>query len=426
MSIESTLEYIHSVKWQGSKPGLERTRELLARLGNPEKRLRFVHVAGTNGKGSTSAMMAAVLRAAGCKTGLYTSPYVLRFNERIQIDGEQISDDELERMTDIVRPHAGAMADSPTEFELITALAMLHFEQAGCDIVALEVGLGGELDSTNVIPAPELAVITAMGLDHTAELGPTLREIAAAKAGIIKPGGQVVVYGEEPEAFAVFEKRSFEVGASLERVDFSRLSVKELSLGGSTFDFAPFAGLRIPLAGTYQPKNAALAITALEALRRRGYKIPDAAVREGLASVRWPGRFEVLRRHPVFVIDGAHNPHGIAAAADSIRELFAARLRRGEKLVFLVGVMADKDAGAMMEAIAPLARAFVAVTPENPRAMDAAALAELLGGYGVPAEACGTVEAGVRRASEIAGESGAVAALGSLYFSSDVRKAAFV
>ncbi|MDR0445663.1 MAG: bifunctional folylpolyglutamate synthase/dihydrofolate synthase [Oscillospiraceae bacterium] len=426
MSIQSTLEYIHSVKWQGAKPGLERTRELLRKLDNPEKSLKFIHVAGTNGKGSTAAMMASVLRAAGFKTGLYTSPYILRFNERMQINGEQISDAELEAMTDIIRPHADSMTDSPTEFELITALAMLYFKRAECDIVVLEVGLGGELDSTNVIDTPELAVITAMGLDHTAELGPTLREVASAKAGIIKPRGAAVVYGAEPEALAVFEERCRAVGASLERADFSRLRVKTLSLDGSLFDFLPLTDIRIPLAGTYQPKNAALAITALEALRRRGYDIPDAAIRAGLGAVKWPGRFEVLRRDPVFIIDGAHNPHGIAAAADSIRELFADRLSRGDKPVFLVGVMADKDVRSMMGSIAPFAGAFIAVTPDNPRAMKAPELSALLSEYGVPSEAYDSVSEGVRRAMELAGRDGAVAALGSLYFSSDVRRAAFV
>ncbi|MDR0839577.1 MAG: bifunctional folylpolyglutamate synthase/dihydrofolate synthase [Oscillospiraceae bacterium] len=418
MSIETTLEYIHSVKWQGAKPGLERTRELLEKLGNPEKSLKFVHVAGTNGKGSTSAMMASALRAAGYVTGLYTSPYILRFNERMQVDGEQISDGELEEMTELIRPHADAMDDAPTEFELITALAMVYFARRRCDIVVLEVGMGGELDSTNVIATPELAVITAMGLDHTAELGNTLAEIASAKAGIIKAGGDVAVYGAEPEAVAVFEKKCADVGARLVRTDFARLSVRSSSIGGSIIDFGAIRDIFLPLAGTYQPKNAALAITALEVLRGKGWRISDGNIRDGIASVRWPGRFEILRREPVFIIDGAHNPHGIAAAADSLRSLFGEK-----KLVFLVGVMADKDVGTMMGAIAPLAGAFVAVAPHNPRAMGAGALAAMLGGYGVPVEAFADIGEGVARAIQLAGVGGAVAALGSLYFSADVRSA---
>ncbi|MDR0906271.1 MAG: bifunctional folylpolyglutamate synthase/dihydrofolate synthase [Oscillospiraceae bacterium] len=418
MSVETTLEYIHSVKWVGAKPGLERTRALLEMLGNPEKTLKFVHIAGTNGKGSTAAMLASVLRDAGYKTGLYTSPYILRFNERMQVNGEQISDAELEEMTDAIRPFADSMTDSPTEFELITALAMLYFARRECDIVILEVGMGGELDSTNVIPTPELAVITAMGLDHTSELGSTLAEIASAKAGIIKSGGDVVVYGAEPEALAVFERKCADVGAHLTRTDFSRLRVASSSLDGSVIDFTPLTGVKLPLVGSYQPKNAALAITALEALRDKGYTITDDNIKNGIAAVKWPGRFEVLRKNPMFIIDGAHNPHGIAAAAESIRDLF-----RGEKLVFLVGVMADKDVAAMMDAIATLAKAFIAVTPPNPRAMKAPELQKLLSGYGVPAEAFADIRAGVARATELAETGGAVAALGSLYFSADVRNA---
>ncbi|MDR3310210.1 MAG: bifunctional folylpolyglutamate synthase/dihydrofolate synthase [Oscillospiraceae bacterium] len=417
MSIEQTLAYIHSVKWQGAKPGLSRTRELLSKLGDPQNRLRFVHIAGTNGKGSTAAMTAAVLKASGYKTGLYTSPYILRFNERMQIDGEQISDSVLGELTDVIRPFADAMEDSPTEFELITALAMLWFERNGCEIVVLEVGMGGELDSTNVIATPEVAVITAIGLDHTAELGGTIAEIASAKAGIIKPGGTVVCYGEEESAVRVFAEKCRAVGAELIRTDFSRLSVAGSGLDGSVIDFAPYRGLTIPLAGTYQPKNAALAITVIEALRRRGFSIPDDALRSGLASVQWAGRFEVLRRDPVVILDGAHNSHGIHAAAQSFTALFP-----GQKLIFLVGVMADKDVASMMAELAPLAAHFVAVTPHNPRAMKADRLAELLRTLGAPAVAADTVEDGAKLALRLSGGA-PVAALGSLYFSADVRAA---
>ena len=192
MNYEQAMEYIHAVQWAGHKPGLSRTRTLLAALGDPHKQLRFVHVAGTNGKGSTAAMLASCLQAAGYRVGLFTSPFINRFNERIQVDGQQIPDEELVRLVEQVQPAADAMADVPTEFEIITALGMLYFARKQCDIVVLEVGLGGTLDSTNVIENPECAVITALGMDHVRELGPTLADIAAAKAGIIKPGCPVV------------------------------------------------------------------------------------------------------------------------------------------------------------------------------------------------------------------------------------------
>ena len=292
MDYESALNYIHAVQWAGHKPGLERTRTLLAALGDPHKALKFVHVAGTNGKGSTAAMLASCLQAAGYRVGLFTSPFINRFNERIQVDGEQVPDQELVRLVERVRPAADAMADVPTEFEIITALGMLYFAERRCDIVVLEVGLGGTLDSTNVIDPPECAVITALGMDHVKELGPTLADIASAKAGIIKPGSPVVSYGGVPEADAVIARAAAEQGAPLTVVDFGKLKMEDGSLDAVTFDFDGLNGVRLPLIGSYQPRNAAVAITALRVLRGRGWNIPEQAIRTGLETVRWPGRFE--------------------------------------------------------------------------------------------------------------------------------------
>jgi len=418
MNISETLEYIHSVKWVGSKPGLSRTQTLLAALGNPEKSLKFIHIAGTNGKGSTAAMISNVLTCSGYRTGLYTSPYITRFNERMQIDGVYISDDELCALTEIIRPHADAMEDSPTEFELITALGMLYFKRHNCDIVVLEVGMGGELDSTNVIDTPLLAVITAMGMDHVKELGGTFESICEAKAGIIKPGGDAVVYGAETEAVQVFKKRCDEVGASFTRVDFTKLNVKSVTPDGCVCDFGTYKDLEIPLAGTYQPNNMALAVTALDALREKGWGITEESLRRGLKTVRWPGRFEVLRRNPLVILDGAHNDHGAAAAADSFEKMFP-----GKKIVFLSGVMADKDVEHMFARLAPLALCFVCVTPHNPRAMQGHDLAALISEkFGVTACCAPSIADGAAIALKIAGADGIVAALGSLYFSADVTK----
>ena len=336
MDYQEALAYIHAVHWQGHKPGLDRTRALLAALGDPHKGLRFVHVAGTNGKGSTAAMLDSCLRCAGYRVGLFTSPYINRFNERIQVDGVPIPDGDLVRLVEQVRPAASAMTDVPTEFELITALGMLYFAQERCDIVVLEVGLGGALDSTNVIDPPACAVITALGMDHVQELGPTLADIAAAKAGIIKPGSPVVSYGGAPEADRVIAAAAAACGAPLTVVDFARLTLRGAGLEGQTFDYDGLTGLTLPLLARYQPRNAVVAIEALRALRARGWQIPDSAIRQGLAQVRWPGRFELLRRDPPFLLDGSHNAHGMRATADSLRALFP-----GEKFVFLVSIMAD-------------------------------------------------------------------------------------
>ena len=417
MDYESALNYIHAVQWAGHKPGLERTSTLLAALGDPHKALKFVHVAGTNGKGSTAAMLASCLQAAGYRVGLFTSPFINRFNERIQVDGEQVPDQELVRLVERVRPAADAMADVPTEFEIITALGMLYFAERRCDIVVLEVGLGGTLDSTNVIDPPECAVITALGMDHVKELGPTLADIASAKAGIIKPGSPVVSYGGVPEADAVITRAAAEQGAPLTVVDFGKLKMEDGSLDAVTFDFDGLNGVRLPLIGSYQPRNAAVAITALRVLRGRGWNIPEQAIRTGLETVRWPGRFELLRHTPAFLLDGSHNAHGMRATVQSLKDRFP-----GEKFVFLVSIMADKDVDEMLQLLAPLAERFVTVAAHTPRAMPAETLAEHIRAYGCPAEAAGSIEAGVARAMELGG-TGPVCALGTLYFSGDVRQA---
>lgn len=417
MTGQDAIAYIHSFNWEKHTPGLSRIRTLLHMLGDPQRDMKFVHVAGTNGKGSTCACLAAVLQAAGYRVGLNTSPYLVTFHERIQVNGEMISDGDLAATAEQVRPAAGAMAEHPTEFELITAIALLYFRQRGCDIVVLEAGLGGALDASNVIDVPEAAVLTAMGMDHVALLGPTLADIASAKAGIVKPGGDVVSYGGCPEADAVFRRKCRQQGACLTEVDFSRLRPRSLTLDGTVFDFAPYENLRLPLAGAYQLKNAATAITALEILRRKGWHIPDAAIRSGLAAVRWPGRFEVLRRAPVFLLDGAHNAHGIAAAVESLRALFPS-----QKLVFLLGILADKDVDHMLDLLTPLAQRVFTIRPDSPRALPAEALCGLLAARNIPAQVCGTVEEGVDAAIGAAGADGVVCALGSLYFSGDVRR----
>ncbi|MCD8127767.1 MAG: bifunctional folylpolyglutamate synthase/dihydrofolate synthase [Clostridiales bacterium] len=417
MSYESTLAYIHQVSWRGQKPGLSRTRDLLSALGSPERQLRFVHIAGTNGKGSTAACLASILQAAGYRVGLYTSPFLNRFNERVQVNGVPISDGDLEQVVDEIRPHADAMADAPTEFELITALGFLYFARQTCDIVVLEVGLGGELDSTNVISAPECAVITALGMDHVRELGPTLADIARAKAGIIKPGTTVVSYGGAPEADEAIAAKCRETGCPLINAPFQRLTVHSTDLEGCHFDFDSLQDLTIPLLGAYQPKNAAVAVTAARVLTQRGWRIPDEAIRRGLASVSWPGRFELLSRSPMLILDGSHNPHGMRATVDSLRAVFP-----GEQFVFLLSVMADKDYPAMLDLLAPLAKAFFTVTANTPRALDAQALAEACRARGVPATACGSIPQGLAAALDTA-QGGVTVALGTLYFSGDVRQA---
>ena len=416
MTYEEALSYIHSICWKGSKLGLDRTRELLGKLDDPQKELKFIHIAGTNGKGSTAAMLSSILEEAGYRVGLYTSPFINRFNERMQVNHQPIPDEELAALTEYVRPHADAMADSPTEFELITALAMVWFARQKCDIVVLEVGMGGELDSTNIIDVPEAAVIAAMGMDHVKELGPTMADIARAKAGIIKEGGRVVSYGGNPEADEVIAAVCRARNASLCQPDFSAIVPGDFSLEGQTFSYKGWRGLRIPLVGAYQMNNAAVVLETVEVLRQRGWSVSDEAVRQGLADTRWPARFEVLRRDPVFIVDGGHNPHGIRATAESLSRLFP-----GRKITFVTGVMADKDVEHILGLIVPLAEQFFTVRPDNPRAMDAGELAARIEAMGAKATACASVQDGVDRAIQAEGPHGVACALGSLYMSGEVR-----
>ncbi len=416
MTYNEALTYIHSICWKGSKLGLDRTRELLGKLGNPEKQLKFIHIAGTNGKGSCAAMLSSILEEAGYHTGLYTSPFINRFNERMQIDHQCIPDDELAELTEYIRPFADGMEDSPTEFELITALAMVYFARHKCDIVVLEVGMGGELDSTNIIDVPEAAVIMAMGLDHVKELGPTMADIARAKAGIIKEGGDVVIYGGNPEADPVFEEVCAQRSAKLHKADFSAIVPGPFGLDGQSFSYGAWKDLQIPLVGVYQMRNAAVVLETVQVLRGKGWHISDAAVASGLKNTRWPARFEVLRRDPVFIVDGGHNPHGIRATAESLQRLFP-----GKKFTFVTGVMADKDVESILGLIVPLADQFFTVRPDNPRAMSAEELADRIRAMGAKATPCESVAAGVARAVEAEGKDGVACALGSLYMSGDVR-----
>lgn len=419
MTYEEALAYIHGVSWQGTIPGLERELELLGRIGNPHRALKYVHVAGTNGKGSTAAMLASMLMKAGYRTGLYTSPYLLRFNERIQVNGEPIPDSALCEITEYIRPHADAMADPPTEFELVTAIGFEYFARQRCDIVVLEVGMGGEWDATNVIERNEAAVIVNIGLDHTAWLGDTVEAIARTKSGVVKRGCPCVVYRQDAAVEGVFREACRATDAPFVPADFDSLVPRADGLDGQRFDWGPFKDLRIPLLGAHQLKNACTALTAIRVLNEGGWAIPESAVRAGLEAVAWPGRFQVMRHDPLFIVDGGHNPQCLEALEAAIRTYLP-----DQKLVFLNGCMADKDYGGMFRRLAPYARAFFTVTPDNPRALPAQALAEYIReNLNAPAVPCDTVADGVRAAIDAAGPDGAVCACGSLYMIGEIVEA---
>ena len=415
MTAQEAEQRIHEQAWIGREPGLERTRELLERLGNPHLGLKFVHITGTNGKGSTAAMVSSVLRKAGVKTGLYTSPHLWHFGERFQVNGVPIADEDLGRITEAVLKAAEDMTDPATEFELMTAVAMVYFQEQRCGIVVLEVGLGGRLDSTNIIPAPEVAVITNLGLEHTDQLGDTIPLIAREKAGIIKAGSRCVLYHQSREAEEVVEEVCRDKGVELTVTDLDSIQVLEAGSRGQRFLYRG-AEYAIPMVGAYQVRNAATAIEVVEALRRGGWDLPEKALLEGLAGASWPGRMELAHQNPDLVIDGGHNPQCMEAIAQSLPLLYP-----DKKICFLVGVMGDKDYPDMMGRLLPLAKSFVTITPDSPRALSAEDLAAFLEEKGAQATPCQSVEEGLRNILAQSAPEDVICACGSLYMVGELR-----
>ena len=418
MNAQEAIEYIHSFFWKGSIPGLSRTEELLRRLGNPEKKLKFVHIAGTNGKGSTAAMTASILQKAGYRVGLYTSPYIYRFNERIQVNGQQIADEDVAKVTEYVKQFAEAMEEKPTEFELVTAIGFEYFARQNCDIVVLEVGMGGALDSTNVIETPEVAVITNIGLDHTDYLGDTVEKIAETKAGIFKNNGHAVVYRGTAGVEEVFERVCAERNVSLKKADFDSLVLRSHSLEGQVFDCGNHKELFLPLLGDHQLHNASVVLSIADTLIEIGWNISEQNIRDGIRDVSWPGRFDIVGRDPLFIIDGGHNPQCIDALVVNIRDYLKDR-----KIIALTGVLADKDYGDMYRPMMPYIQEFVCITPPNPRKLEATELAQHLRRVGATATPCENIPQGVQLAIEKAGKDGVVLCFGSLYTIGDIKNA---
>ena len=419
MNYTEALEYIHGVSWTFCKPGLERITALCEALGNPQDSLRFVHVAGTNGKGSFCSMISSALTEAGLKVGLYTSPYILEFNERMRIGDTSIPNDTLARLTEKIKPIADAMSDKPTEFELITAIALDYFREEQVDVVILECGMGGRLDSTNVISTPVLSVITGIALDHTAFLGDTVAAIAKEKAGIIKKGVPVLYGGDDDEAAAVIKTKAEAQGSAYHRTDYSKLAIDSMTLGGTVFCYKNRSDLQISLLGGYQPKNASLVLDALDILAPHFPALTEDTIRRGLMKARWMARFEAISHDPILIFDGAHNPQGINAAVAGIKSYFP-----GQSLVAISGVLRDKDYTAIANKIAEIASDAFTITPDNPRALSAEKYANELSKFGTNATATSGIDEAVALAFSLAKrEKKTIVCLGSLYTYADVLKA---
>ena len=420
MTYPEAEAYLHSFTRFGSQLDLGRMRTLLDRMGNPQKKLRFVHIAGTNGKGSTAKMTSLVMQESGYRVGLYVSPFVLEFRERYQVNGEMISEEEFVRLAEELRPLVEQLSREGlevTEFEAVTAIGFAFFQRHACDIVALEVGLGGRFDATNVIDTPECAVIASISLDHVDILGDTIEKIAGEKAGIIKENTDVVTYARQsPEAVAVFLEKCAVTGSRLILPNAGGVEVLECGVFGSRFRYGG-EEYRISLTGEHQIFNAISVIEAANVLRRKGWNVPQEAVEKGLAEASFPARFELLHQNPMIVLDGAHNLQAANALAETMKKV------ENRPIVALMGMMADKDYVHSARAVSCQCDAVITVPISwTPRAVAPELLAQ------AAAECCGHVEtireyeSALCRGLELAGKDGCLVICGSFYLAGDMRK----
>ncbi|MBQ4323799.1 MAG: bifunctional folylpolyglutamate synthase/dihydrofolate synthase [Clostridia bacterium] len=412
MNYTESISYLRGTNRAFCKPGTDRVEALCAAVGNPQKHLPVIHVAGTNGKGSFCVILASLLKEAGYTVGRFSSPALCKINECVSVNGGEISDEDFARLVSILQPFADTEADRPTEFELLTVLAFLYFQEKHCDYVILECGMGGLTDATNVIERPLLSVITGVSVDHASFLGDTVDKIAEQKAGIIKDGCPVLWCGTDPAAEAVCRKHALCHAAPLYTVPRQALTVKKADLSGTVFDFDGYTDLSLSLLGLYQADNAANALTALEILNQN---LSDTVLREGLRKARWPGRFEIVFHDPLIIADGGHNPEGVNRAVESIETYFS-----NEKVIFVTGIMADKDYHTVAARMASVAQAVYTVTPPNARALPAKEYAEVFRTLGIPATPCATVAEGIAKALTA---NSPVICLGSLYMYDEIRQA---
>ena len=423
MNYEEARVYLEQVSKYGSVLGLENMKALLDRLDNPQDELKFIHISGTNGKGSVLAYLSSILQEAGYKTGRYSPPALFSYRERIQINGEMIDKDSLARyvtvIADIVEDMRRSHQAAPTVFEIETAMAMMYFKEKKCDIVVLETGLGGALDATNVIRTTLLEVIAPIGMDHMDVLGSTLGEIALQKAGIIKEHTRAVTAAQKAEAQSVLEEVCRKKNTLLYTVDPSRIEKVRYGWDVQSFSYKGWKDIQISLAGKFQIENAALALEAAEQLREEGFALTECQIREGMKKAQWKGRFSVISREPAVILDGAHNPHAAEALKESLNFYFS-----GKKIYYVFGVFSDKDYRKIIEITAPLAEHIITVeTPCNPRALPAETLKQEVVKVNPSAESAESIESAVQKSLNLMEKNDVLVIFGSLSFLGLAEKA---
>ncbi|MBR2577713.1 MAG: bifunctional folylpolyglutamate synthase/dihydrofolate synthase [Erysipelotrichaceae bacterium] len=410
-------EFIENRPWERTAHRLARMEKLLYVLGDPHKKLKYVHVAGTNGKGSCCAMLTSILCHAGYRVATFTSPHLVEYNERFCMNGIPLGDDKLGEAIEEIRKACTKIDFVPTVFETLTAIAFVCFAREKADIVVFEVGLGGRLDATNVIEESEVSAIMNIGLEHTEILGDTLEKIAYEKAGIIKENGRVVAYPGTREVIDVFKEVAGKRHAELKVVDPSKIRILKEGLDGQLFDYGRYRNIELSLLGHHQFYNAAVVIETVKLLRKRGYRISAQDIRYGLGNTRWDARLSVLSERPLFILDGAHNPQCAMALKRSLMKIL-----KGKKAVMLCGMLKDKDYVSILNEVEGYASEFVCLTPDSVRALPAEDLAVFLKEKGHKAITVSDIDEGIRTALDKAGEDGAVVAFGSLYLAGAIKE----
>lgn len=420
MNMQDVIRLVNTNRGNGVKENLTRMQRLMNKLDNPQDQCRFVHVAGTNGKGTTCAFMASILQESGLKTGLFISPHLEVINERIQINGTYISDEEFIELTEVVAPFVDEVEKELDEilysFEILTAVALLYFAKQECEIVVLETGIGGRLDSTNIIETPEVAILTSIGEDHLHILGNSLEEIAKEKAGIIKQNGEVVSYSAPTPLLTIFQEKAKEQKASVHRIPSKAIEIKEMTLKGSIFGYKNFSEVEIRMIGQHQVKNACLALEAAIILQEKGWPLNRKNILSGLKKAHWAGRMEVLQENPVVLVDGAHNEQGVETLRKNLDQLFPE-----QEITFFVGMMKDKAYHQMIEKMENKAKQFFFISPDPWRGFNPTKIADWMNEKKIKAQAIDTVECIVQYIEKAPAEE-SIVIFGSLYLVGDIRK----
>ena len=425
MNYNEALQFIHESHKFGMRLGLDNIKKLLELLGNPQNNLKIIHVAGTNGKGSTCSFISSILKESGYKVGLYTSPFLETFTERIRVNGENIREEEVGKIVSLIKEKIEIMVSEgysyPTEFEIVTAMAFYYYNQEKVDFVALEVGLGGRYDATNVIDKPVVSAITSISLDHTGILGDTLAKIAFEKGGIIKEDCPTIVYPQQEEASEVIKNICAEKKSKYIECDFKNIEIKSSNINSQIYSCningKELRDLEIKLIGDHQIKNSIVALNVIEYLNDiKITNISEENIRKGLLETKWPGRIEKISENPMFIIDGAHNEEGAKSLANSIDKYF-----ENKNKILVIGMLEDKDIESVLHLLIPKFNNVITTTPDNPRAIDANKLKEKIERYNIEVTCKPNIKEAVDYALEISNKDDVIISAGSLYMIGNVR-----